>query len=381
MALPTLLVALEALAVVGLLDQIAVDLAVGLGAAGQLTSAFTIAAAISVVPLVRAAATLPARTVLIGGMAVLAMVNCAIVVAPSFHGILVLRIIGGIAASVIPPNAAALAVALVGPERRALALAWTTAGVVGAFLFGIPLATTLGKAFGWRAPFALCAVLAGLGAMVSSLLPAVPANTSRGTVVFAEIARRRAIRAPVVATLLGFAAAFTTIGFAGPIIVASAGPYVGLAQVCLGVGAVGGLPGVVRLTAMFGPRAATVACGAILVGLVMQAGTLSLGPSGAAVVIQATGLIVIGAGLFGLSPPVQAALVVAAPEDPTIALSINAVAVFLGQALGTAAGGAGIAAFGVGGALAAGIAAGTLAICASLTLPRRHHPGGIDRRQ
>lgn len=381
LALPTFLVALESLAVVGLLGPIAVSLNVSLSAAGQLTSVFAISAACGAIPLVRAAAALPARTVLIWAMAVQAIANSAIVVAPSFGVILVLRIISGATASVIPPNAAALAIALAGPERRALALAWTTAGVVGAFLFGIPLATALGQALGWRAPFGLCAGLAGIGGVVSSLLPTVPPDAPSGMVIFAEIARRRALRAPLTATLLGFAAAFTAIGFAGPIIAASAGSYVGLVQACLGIGAIGGLPAAVRLTAMFGARAATVATGAIVVGLAIQGASLIVDSGSTGAVTQAIGLIVIGAGLFGLSPPIQATLVVAAAEDPAIALAINAVAVFLGQALGAAAGGAGIAAFGVGGAPVVGIAVGILAVAVSLALPRRYLPSGGNHKQ
>jgi len=310
-----------------------------------------------------------------------AIVNSAIVVAPSFGAILLLRAIGGIAASVIPPNAAALAVALAGPERRPLALAWTTAGVVGAFLLGIPLATALGQAVGWRTPFAVCAGLAGFGSVVLSLLPRVLPDALCGTVIFAEIARRPAIRAPLMVTLLGFAAAFTTIGFAGQIIAAPAWPYVGLVQACLGIGAIGGLPAAVVLTAMFGARAATVASGAIVAGLVIQGNTLIVDLGGMGAVTHAIGLIAIGAGLFGLSPPIQATLVDAASEEPASVLAINAVAAFLGQALGAAAGGAGIVAFGVGGAPVVGIAVGILAVAVSLALPPRHRLSGGSHQQ
>jgi predicted MFS family arabinose efflux permease len=370
---------MEGLVAAGLLERIAASFGVSVSVAGQLTSAFAIAAGCGVLPLVRAASGLPSRSVLVVAMTVQALVNGAIALSPSLNVILVLRVISGAAASVIPPNAAALAVALAGPSRRVLALAWTTAGVVGAFLVGIPAATGLGHAVHWRAAFALCAVLSMLGGVASSGLPALRTSVLRGSSTFVDLVGRRAIWLPLIVTLLGFAAAFTAIGFAGPITSGSAGPLVSVVQACLGVGAVGGLPIAVRLTATAGPRAAAAASAAVMAGLAIGGGALAMDSSAAGAAAHAVGLILIGAGLFGLSPPIQAALVAAATQDPATALAFNAVAVFVGQALGAALGGAGIAAFGLGGAPVVGLAVGTLAVAASLALPGQLPPHDVDR--
>lgn len=372
LSVATFLVALESLAASGILARIADEFETGVGSAGQVTTLFTLAAAISGVPLSRATAHFPKRTLLALAMATQAVINVAILVTPSLSGILVLRALSGAAASLIPPNAVAAAASLAGASGRATALAWTTAGVVVAFLAGIPAATALGEVFGWRAAFALCAVVAGIGgAAVWFILP----NTD--VVAAARPASRSIPRdsrgaMPLVITLFGFAAAFSAITFSGPLIAASttAVQPIGFVQALLGLGALGGLPVAVRLTGALGPRTAIVPVAAISVALMVQGLGLALAGAPLGQALQMVSLVVLGAGLFGLSPPIQLSLVTASAGNPEILLALNAAAVFLGQATGAALGGVGVALAGLPGATIAGLGCALVAAIFATGLPR-----------
>lgn len=369
LAIPTFLVALESLVAVGLVEHISAELGTSLSSTAQATSAFTFAAAFSGVPLAGVTSHLPKRRLLVTALLVQAAVNLTILGAPSLPVLLMLRAVSGAAASLIPPNAAALAAQMASPDRRATALAWTTGGVVAAFLVGLPFATLLGESLGWRASFALCMSIACVGAVALQFgLPDVTAI--RPAPSFRHLRLSPALLLTLATTVLGFAASFCVIGFSGPIIAAIAAWPVGFIQIFLGLGAVVGLLSAVRIAGRIGSRAIGLAIGVILLSLTIQVGAVNGAFEKSGWMLQTVALIVLGAGLFGLSPPIQLSLIRASPAYPEIALAMNAAAVFVGQGLGAVGAGSAVGNFGILGAPVAGLLFGGLAMVAAVLVPR-----------
>lgn len=367
LAIPTFLVALESLVVVGLVREIAREMGASLVSAAQVTSAFALAAAFAGVPLAGLTKAWPKRRLLVAGLLVQASVNLAVLWTSSLTVLLTLRAISGASASLIPPNAAAFAAELAPADRRSAALAWTTGGVVAAFLAGVPLATFVGEGLGWRMAFALCASIACIGAVTVHL--GLPKSTPiPRSAPLRGMSMNHLFTLTLGTTVFGFAASFSVIGFSGPLIETN-GPWpVGLVQMFLGLGAIGGLLASVPMARQDSDRALIIAVFAILISMFVY--SLSFVDIGEFYLqfIQATALIILGVGLFGLSPPIQLSLIRAAPVHREIALAMNGVAVFVGQGLGAGLGGIAVAHLGMIGAPVAGCAFGALAMLSALCI-------------
>ena len=146
----------------GLLADLAQDLGVSIGAAGQLATAFAITFAIAAPIMGGLLSNMERRRILVLALATVALLNTAAALAAGYGSLLGLRILAGLAATCINPIAAAAAVALVPASQRGRALAIVTAGMTVAFMMGIPLGSAIGGLFGWRATFLFAASLAAI---------------------------------------------------------------------------------------------------------------------------------------------------------------------------------------------------------------------------
>lgn len=164
------------LGVVGLLPAIARDTGLSAGTVGTLISVYAATLALAGPVLAAALAAVPRRTLLVGSLTVMTVGNGASAAAPDFTTLLVARGIIGAAAALYVVAALALATALVGTERRGRAVATVFGGVTVASVAGVPLATWMGGAVGWRITFAALALLSATVAALSLCLPlpAVP---------------------------------------------------------------------------------------------------------------------------------------------------------------------------------------------------------------
>ena len=140
----------------GLLGEVAEDLSVSVGNAGQLITLYAIVYAVGSPVLVRLIGAVARRRLLIVSLAVFAAANVAVVVLSSI-GLLLIgplltsRVVAACAAAVFTPTMAVVAAIMAAPEKRGRALATVTDGLTIALAFGIPLGTLVGEYFGWRA--------------------------------------------------------------------------------------------------------------------------------------------------------------------------------------------------------------------------------------
>jgi len=109
---------------------------------------------------------------LILSLAVFLVANVAAGAILTFGPLLALRVVAACAAALFTSTSAAVATALVPPEKRGRALAIVTGGLTVAF--GIPLSTLVGDYFSRRAAFVLAGVLGTVAVLgIGAFLPAL----------------------------------------------------------------------------------------------------------------------------------------------------------------------------------------------------------------
>ena len=349
----------------GLLEPMAAELGVSVGAAGQLQTVYVLTSALLGPPLAFLVGRFERKRVLLIALGAAVVVNLACLMTPGYGALLFLRALLGAIGALAGPAASAAASALVPPERRGSALAIVMGGMTVAFLMGIPLGSVVGAAFGWRATFLLSAGLSGFA--LAAILIFVPRVSPPGPGVGQGL-RGAGVLPLFIATFLAFGANMTITTYIAPILrlqVEVTGAGVAAFQMLVGVGSFLGLA--------LGGRAADRGAGGLsvtlgFVGLAAAAtlhglelvrggapGLLAYGTVGLAVLVGST-------ALFSIRPVIQTRLIVKAPASAPLALAFNGSSASLGQAFGGALGGALLSQTG---ALSVTFAAALLALAAA----------------
>jgi len=355
----------QAFVFAGLLAEVAADLGVSVGAAGQLSTAFALASAVAAPVLGGLLGRAERRGTLFMALLLVAGLNVVAALAPDFQALLGLRVLAALAGAVVNPLASAAAVALSPPEQRGRALAVVTGGLTLAFTLGIPLGSAVGGAFGWRATFLFAGGMALLGALVLRLgLPRLPAPQAARPPMLATL-RLPGVLSMLGLTFLGFAATFCVVAYLGPVVNAAtglSGAAVGPFQAGIGLGS---LLGVLLGGWLADARRARAG----IIGLYLAMAVVLLGyvPLIAGQVAAAApwlGLVIVSSAtiLFALIPLVQSRLVAAAPQAGPVLFGLNGTMVYAGQGMGALLGGlvtlgVGLPATGVVGAAVAGLGA------------------------
>ena len=160
LALGTFAIGTEGFMIAPLLPNLAADLSVGIGTAGQLVSVFALTYAVSSPILTALTGGIQRRRLLIGAMAAFALANVVACTAPSYWALMGARVLLAIAAGLYVPSAIALASVLLEPERRGTALSIVSGGTSIAIALGVPLGAIIGDRFGWRLTFVGVGLLA-----------------------------------------------------------------------------------------------------------------------------------------------------------------------------------------------------------------------------
>ncbi|WP_414166641.1 MFS transporter [Streptoverticillium reticulum] len=165
----------DAYVIAGVLPDLARDLDVTVGAAGQLVTVFAAVYALSAPVVSSLTASLSRRSALAAALAVFTAGNALTAVAPGYGLVVLGRIVAAAGAAGFTPAASAAAADLVPPRHRAKALAAVIGGITTATALGVPLGTLAAGTLGWRATLGGVAVL-GLAALlgVAAWLPALP---------------------------------------------------------------------------------------------------------------------------------------------------------------------------------------------------------------
>lgn len=327
--------------VAGVLPQLAADVSVSIAAAGQTVTAYALGVAIGGPIVTVLTARLPRKGLAIG-LGVLFIAGTVLtVLAPSFAWIIVGRVVSACSQATLFAISLTTATALLGADKQGRAIAIVTSGLTVATVLGVPLGAFLGGGTNWRLPFAVIAAAAILGTLLLAwTMPRTPAPT---TGVRDEI--RTLLRGPVLlavaTTVIGFAGVSVVFTYLVPLLTDVTGIAAGVIPALLLAYGIGGFIG-----NLIAGRLADLSLGTTLVGVFLAlVVTLAAFPLLASYRVPMIGLVLI-LGLLSTATiaPLQSLVLRHAGAAPTLSLAVNVGAYNLAIAIGSALGGAGVAA-------------------------------------
>ncbi|WP_179378716.1 MFS transporter [Jannaschia marina] len=372
-------IGMGAFLVIGALGPLARDLGMGPAQAGWVLTTYALAYAVLSPLLVAVTGRFGRRRVMAFGMAVFALAALASALALTAGTLFAARAIAAAGAGLTTPVVAAVAAGLAAPERRGKVLASVFLGLTLAQVVGVPAGSWIAYTFGWRAAFALVALLALLCAAL--IWRRVPAGLAFQPVRLADLAE--VLATPRLMLAIGFTAVFlgaiyVPFTYLAPLLEEKMGLGRGgvtAALVVCGLGAVvGNLVGGWVADRLGAARTILALC-ALQVCLMPLLSLLPL-PLGLAMGL----FFVWNACGYGFNAGQQMRLVALAGVRAPVALALNAACIYVGAALGAALGGwviagAGLGALGIAGGLAGLLAVGTILWSMRLspvdTAPRR----------
>ena len=166
----------------GLLPLISPALGVSVAAAGSLFSAYALGLAIGGPLLTAATIRLDRRPVLLGSMALFAVMVLAPAVLPHFGWFVATRLVAGALQGLFLAAAFTTATAVVRPERVGRALAVVIAGFSISTVLGLPLGVLVGSVVGWRGALLMVGGFAVIATgLLVAVVPSVPGSRLSGT--------------------------------------------------------------------------------------------------------------------------------------------------------------------------------------------------------
>ncbi len=326
----------------GLLPQIAEGVDVTIPQAGHVISAYALGVVVGVPALALAGARLPRRGLLVALMAAYAAFNLLSAAAPSYEVLLVARFLDGLPHGVYFGVASLVAAGLAGPGRRGRAVAAVMLGLSVANVVGVPSATWLGQALGWRAAYVATALIAlAAAAMVLAFVPSMPGDPQASGRRELGVFRSRQVWLTLLAGALGFGGMFAVFSYIAPLVT----DVGGLAESSVPVFLLGFGLGMVVGTWLAGQLADWSLFGALGLGAVASVATMLLAwlaaPHGWWLLPVVFLITVFGSFLvIGL----QLRLMTVAGDAETMGAAINHASLNIANALGAWLGGVVIAA-------------------------------------
>lgn len=165
-AFANFIIGLGAFVVIGVLSPIAGGFGLSKADAGWVMTAYALVYCVASPISVALTGRVDRARLLTANMALFGLGALICAATPVFAGLLAGRAAMALGAGLVTPVAAAIGASLVPPQQRGQALALVFGGFTVAQAFGVPLGSWLGYAFGWRAAFALVAVLSVVGTFV-----------------------------------------------------------------------------------------------------------------------------------------------------------------------------------------------------------------------
>ncbi len=326
----------------GTLNDISASLNVSIPQAGQLITAAAILMGLGAPAFATLVAGWDRRRLLTLSLLWYALLTGVCALAPSYAVLLPLRVLAVIAPAIFTPQAAASVGLLVPPAQRGRAITFVFLGWSVASVMGMPLSAWIGGTLGWRWAFGLVALMALVSAgwvwrdMPDGIRPAALTRAA-----WQQTLGSAPLMLAVGVTLLSAFGQFTLFSYFAPYFLQTLGlGGAALSLMFLWFGAFGlaGNIGLTRWVDRLGaPRAVLFTLGAIALSLLLwPLGRLGLWQ-------QALVLVPWALGCFAVNSAQQARLVHLSPALAPATVALNTSAMYGGQALGAALGGALIA--------------------------------------
>lgn len=352
----------------GLLPTIARGVDVSIPTAGMLISAYAVGVMVGAPIMTLLLSHRARRHALVFLMAIFTLGNVLSALSPDYTTLLLSRIVTSLNHGAFFGLGSVVAASLVAKHKQASAVATMFMGLTIANIGGVPAATWLGEAIGWRMSFFATAGL-GVIAMLSLWfsLPKGSAGVRPNVRQELSVLMRPQVLSALLTTVLGAGAMFTLYTYIAPVLhsLASATPlFITAMLVLVGVGfSIGNYLG-----GKFADRSVNVTLKGfllLLMAIMLAIPLLARNEAGAAL-----SMLIWGTATFAIVPPLQMRVMRVASEAPGLSSSVNIGAFNLGNALGAMAGaavisgGLGYSFVPVMGAIIAGLALLLVIVCA-----------------
>ncbi|GAA4478408.1 MFS transporter [Rhodococcus olei] len=326
----------------GLLPEMSTGLGVGEPTAGHVVSAYALGVVVGAPTIAALTARVPRRTLLVALMVAFTVGNAASVFAPGYPALMVARFVAGLPHGAYFGVAALVAAHLAQPGRRAKAVATVMLGLSVANVIGVPVATWIGQHLGWRAAFALVAVV-GVVTVFSLLrwIPPLDAMPTTNPITELGALSRVQVWLTLVMGMVGFGGMFAVYAYISTTLTDVSGlarSLVPLALMLYGLGMVAGnvVGGHLADRALMPGLAASMAALVVILAVFVVA-----------VRTPVTALLfvfLIGLAGSAMVPALQTRLMDVAADAQTLAAALNHAALNIANAFGAWIGGVVIAA-------------------------------------
>lgn len=356
-------VGIGAFAVIGIMTPMAEGLGLTTAQAGWVMSIYAISYAVLSPLMVSATGHIGRRRILASGLTMFALASLVSSLAPNAAVLFAARVLAAAGAGFITPVAAATVGALVPPETRAKSLASVFFGLTLSQVMGVPVAAWLAYTFGWRTPFMVVTVLAL--PIIWLLWTRVPAGLRFQPVTLGDLARVLAdwrLMLAILFTASFIGAIYVPFAFLAPLFEEGMGfgrNGVTVSLILYGLGAVIGNVIGGRLADRIGPFRTLLLLSLVQIPFVISMSFLPLP-------LPLFGLLFLIWSACGWSfvTAQQSRLIALSPATAPVSMALNAAAIYLGAAIGTAIGGMILNAHGL---MSLGIAGGI-----AMLLPAAH---------
>lgn len=329
--------------IAGILPELAADLRIQEGQAGQLVTAFSLTVAVAAPIAAVVTARLSRHKLFTAAMLIFISANLTASISSSFALLLALRIVAALSAAAATPALFAF-VANHAPEAKlGKYLAIVSLGVTGAIAAGVPVGAWIGGALGWRATFLVIAV-AGIIALVSLLFTLPRSAEQQLPVALPEqlrILRRPPIFFGLLANCLLMTGSMMMLTYLAPYLEISTTADLHARALAFSLSGIAGIIGIwlggIATDSLGADRTLLIGIGALIVSMLALWGFWAIRPVPLVLVLA---VVTFWGGLaFWNSPAIQVRLYQLAGPVTEHALALNTSGTYLGVAIGAAIGG------------------------------------------
>lgn len=323
--------------IMGLLPDVARDLAVSIPHAGLLITGYALGVVFGAPILAIGTANMPRKATLLGMTLMFILGNVLCALAPNYATLMAARVVTALCHGAFFGIGSVVAAGLVAPNKRAQAIAMMFTGLTLANVLGVPLGTALGQYAGWRSTFWAVSVIGIVAALAQWLwLPKHIAMDKANLASEFKVLGKANVLLALGMSVLASTSLFSVFTYIAPILqdITGVSPHgVTVMLLLFGVGLTAG--------SMLGGRLADSRLLPSLVGVALAVVMIlaAFSQTSRAVIPAAITLVLWGIFAFALCPILQLLIIDQAHEAPNLGSTLNQSAFNLGNAAGAWIGG------------------------------------------